>query len=321
MSESQQTVSQRKARRPGLEQLRDAINDAEQTVVRLSETNNRILKNKLELISQMVGKHCGVQAVNLTRKGKVVAPRLSTIVEESSQLENSAALATSQPPVPTSQVVSKMESKARVIDQTFNKFRTEVSSSLKTAGKPLTTEGNKVVSSVWKDAKEGKIGSVKNSLRSLGVAPAEVSPMAAKAIEEARAYLSRAETRKVKATPVVSAVVATPGKTRKVSMAKKGKGAQSLAVPPLSQVEAVKSIEALTPSAATLASMRQSNQANSAETTADSPSQSSPKTVTFDGNEYYVLGRNQVFEKKEDDSVGDNIGTWDEVQQKVVFSS
>jgi hypothetical protein len=318
MSESQQTVSQRKARRPGLEQLRDAIQDAEQIVVRLSETNNRIIKNKLELIAAMVGKHCAAQPANATRKAKAVAPVLSTIPEESSQVESSTAFAA---PTASSQVVPKMESKARVIDQTFNKFRTEISSSLKTAGKPLTTEGNKVVSSLWKDAKEGKVGSVKNSLRSLGVAPSDVSPMAAKAIEEARAYLSRAETRKVKATPV-----ATPGKTRKVSMAKKGKEVQSLAVPPLSQVEPVTTIEALTPSAIPVPSLRQSSPVNSAATARNSlsqgsPSQSSPKTVTFDGNEYYVLGRNQVFEKKEDDSVGNNIGTWDDAEQKVVFSS
>jgi hypothetical protein len=228
--EEQQTQTQktRKQRRAGMEQLRDAMKDIEVTLTRLSETNNRILKNKLEALETLVGKHCGqisqamaqgmTQGRNTTRKAKLsVIPEVdeteTTLAPEPAPAPGSPALAGEEPP--------KMMSKARVIDQTFNEFRTAVSETMKTMGKPLTTEGSKAVSDAWKSAKGNDLKAVKNSLKTLGLPESYVSPMADRTVEEAQSYLAR--TQKVKATPM------THGKTRKVSMRKpKSLGSSSL---------------------------------------------------------------------------------------------
>jgi hypothetical protein len=76
----------------------------------------------------------------------------------------------------------------------------------------------------------------------------------------------------------------TPGKTRKVSMRKK-----SLVVPPLSAEVGTSPEEATT-----------------------------KKEVEFEGKKYYVMPNMAVFEKKDDDSLGESMGTWDEVEQKII---
>ena len=279
--EEQQTQTQtqktRKQRRAGMEQLRDAMKDIEVTLTRLSETNNRILKNKLEALETLVGKHCGqmsqtmaqgmTQVRNTTRKAK-----LSVIPEtDETAMTLAPELVPAPAPAPEAPVVGeeppKMMSKARVIDQTFNEFRTAVSETMKTMGKPLTTQGNKAVSDAWKSAKGNNLKGVKNSLKTLGLPESYVSPMADRTVEEAQSYLAR--TQKVKATPM------THGKTRKVSMRKP----KSLAVPPL-------------------------------------PETSAKREVEQDGKAYYVVG-DKVFEKNEDESMGPSVGTWDEAEQKI----
>jgi hypothetical protein len=195
--------TQTRKRRVGMEQLRDAVKDLEETVVRLSDTNNRVLKNKLEGLNTLIGKHCsGSQPTVMSKVSTTNAKANAPVTQKKPMLST----------IPEEGETPKMMSKARVIDQTFNKFRTELSDSLKTMGKPLTTDGNKVVSSVWKSAKDGNLNSVKNSLKSLGVPESELAPMSAKAMNEAKSYLARSQTKKVKATPM------TPGKTRKVKL-------------------------------------------------------------------------------------------------------
>lgn len=279
--EGQQTQTQtqktRKQRRAGMEQLRDAMKDIEVTLTRLSETNNRILKNKLDALETLVGKHCGqmsqtmaqgmTQVRNTTRKSK-----LSVIPEtDETEPETLAPAPETLAPAPEAPVAGeeppKMMSKARVIDQTFNEFRTAVSETMKTMGKPLTTQGNKAVSDAWKSAKGNNLKGVKNSLKTLGLPESYVSPMADRTVEEAQSYLAR--TQKVKATPM------THGKTRKVSMRKP----KSLAVPPL-------------------------------------PETSAKREVEQDGKAYYVVG-DKVFVKNEDESMGPSVGTWDEAEQKI----
>jgi len=241
--EEQQTQTQtqktRKQRRAGMEQLRDAMKDIEVTLTRLSETNNRILKNKLEALETLVGKHCGqmsqtmaqgmTQVRNTTRKAKL------SVIPETDETEPVTLVPVPEAPVPEAPVAEeeppKMMSKARVIDQTFNEFRTAVSETMKTMGKPLTTQGNKAVSDAWKSAKGNNLKGVKNSLKTLGLPESYVSPMADRTVEEAQSYLAR--TQKVKATPM------THGKTRKVSMRKP----KSLAVPPLPETSAKREVE------------------------------------------------------------------------------
>ena len=196
--------TQTRKRRVGMEQLRDAVKDLEETVVRLSDTNNRVLKNKLEGLNTLIGKHCSGTQTTVMSKVATAKP----VVANAPATQKKPMLST----IPEEGETPKMMSKARVIDQTFNKFRTELSDSLKTMGKPLTTDGNKVVSSVWKSAKDGNLNSVKNSLKTLGVPESELAPMSAKAMNEAKSYLARSQTKKVKATPM------TPGKTRKVKL-------------------------------------------------------------------------------------------------------
>lgn len=266
----QKSQTQTRKRRVGMEQVRDAVKDIEDTVMRLSETNNRILKNKLDALQALVGKHCAQP---------VVAPSLKkSSVGTQATNKSMVPKPTMLSPIPEEES-PKMTSKARVIDQTFNKFRSEISDSLKSMGAPLTTQGNKTISSIWKSAKAGKEGEVKESLKGLGVPEEKLAPMAAKAVEEAKSYLARAETRKVKATPMK-----TPGKTRKVSMRKK-----SLVVPPLSAEVGTSPEEATT-----------------------------KKEVEFEGKKYYVMPNMAVFEKKDDDSIGESMGTWDEVEQKII---
>jgi len=277
--EAQQTQTQktRKQRRAGMEQLRDAMKDIEVTLTRLSETNNRILKNKLEALETLVGKHCGqmsqgivqgmTQVRNTTRKAK-----LSVIPETDETEPTTLAPAPAAAPALAEEALAgeeppKMMSKARVIDQTFNEFRTAVSETMKTMGKPLTTQGSKAVSDAWKSAKGNDLKAVKNSLKTLGLPESYVSPMADRTVEEAQSYLAR--TQKVKATPM------THGKTRKVSMRKP----KSLVVPPL-------------------------------------PETSAKREVEQDGKAYYVVG-DKVFEKNEDESMGPSVGTWDEAEQKI----
>jgi hypothetical protein len=200
-----------------------------------------------------------------------------------------------------------MESKARVVDQTFNKFRTDLSSSLKDLGKPLTIEGSKLISDAWKSAKEGKVGELKNSLRTLGLPDAQRSPIAAKAIQNAQAYLARTQTRKkgVKATPmnrglanVESMVSSTLGqKTRRVSIAK-AKKATELSAPPASRVSPV----------------------NSNTNLLNQPTNTGNKEIEEEGKRYYVLSDNTVVEKKDDNSMGEAVGKWDSVNNKILFS-
>jgi len=241
--EEQQTQTQtqktRKQRRAGMEQLRDAMKDIEVTLTRLSETNNRILKNKLEALETLVGKHCGqisqamaqgmTQGRNTTRKAKL------SVIPEVDETETTLAPEPTPAPAPapalTGEEPPKMMSKARVIDQTFNEFRTAVSKTMKTMGKPLTTQGSKAVSDAWKSAKGNDLKAVKNSLKTLGLPESYVSPMADRTVEEAQSYLAR--TQKVKATPM------THGKTRKVSMRKP----KSLVVPPLPETSAKREVE------------------------------------------------------------------------------
>jgi len=237
--EEQQTQTQtqktRKQRRAGMEQLRDAMKDIEVTLTRLSETNNRILKNKLEALETLVGKHCGqttqgmTQVRNTTRKAKL------SVIPEVDETETTLAPEPTPAPAPapalTGEEPPKMMSKARVIDQTFNEFRTAVSETMKTMGKPLTTQGSKAVSDAWKSAKGNDLKAVKNSLKTLGLPESYVSPMADRTVEEAQSYLAR--TQKVKATPM------THGKTRKVSMRKP----KSLVVPPLPETSAKREVE------------------------------------------------------------------------------
>ena len=279
MQTQTQTQKTRKQRRAGMEQLRDAMKDIEVTLTRLSETNNRILKNKLEALETLVGKHCGqmsqamaqgmTQVRNTTRKAKL------SVIPEGDESEITLVTAPAPAPAPAPALEApvageeppKMMSKARVIDQTFNEFRTAVSETMKTMGKPLTTQGNKAVSDAWKSAKGNNLKGVKNSLKTLGLPESYVSPMADRTVEEAQSYLAR--TQKVKATPM------THGKTRKVSMRKP----KSLVVPPL-------------------------------------PETSAKREVEQDGKAYYVVG-DKVFEKNEDESMGPSVGTWDEAEQKI----
>jgi len=279
----------RKTRRAGTEQLKDAVNDIHESMKRLSETNNRILKNKLDALHVLLGKHCGV-SVNLskTRKAKLSKIPEETVAEVT--LPEVAAPEVTVPMTMDAQTVPeeaapgekpKMMSKARVIDQTFNKFRSDLSDSLKEFGKPLTTEGNKKVSTLWKNAKDGNLNSVKNSLKTLGVPEAQVSSIASRAVDEAKTYLERSKTKKLKATPL------TPGKTRKVSM-KKPKA--KLTVP-------TTSLEAIPEEAENSAVKK--------------------REVEYEGAQYYVIG-DTVFEKNEDESVGKSVGTWDEEENKVI---
>jgi hypothetical protein len=218
-----------------MEQLRDAMKDIEVTLTRLSETNNRILKNKLDALETLVGKHCGqmsqtvaqgmTQVRNTTRKAKL------SVIPEGDETEITLAPAAAPEAPVEGEEPPKMMSKARVIDQTFNEFRTAVSETMKTMGKPLTTQGNKAVSDAWKTAKGNNLKGVKNSLKTLGLPESYVSPMADRTVEEAQSYLAR--TQKVKATPM------THGKTRKVSMRKP----KSLVVPPLPETSAKREVE------------------------------------------------------------------------------
>jgi hypothetical protein len=253
-----------------MEQLRDAVKDIEETVLRLSETNNRILKNKLDALNSLVGKHCA-----------------GVLMEKPMSQKPASQMPAVEPPmpVPVEMPESKMMSKARVIDQTFNKFRTDISDTLKLMGKPLTTQGNKTVSSIWKSAKNGKKSDVEESLKSLGVPESQLAPMSAKVVEEARSYLARTQTRKVKATPKTDAKAnaKTPLKTRKVAMRK------TLVVPPLSAIP-------------------------------ESPNSTSPKEkeVEYQGKKYYVMTNKAVFKKEDDDSVGESVGTWDEENERII---
>lgn len=313
---SQNSQTQTRKRRAGIEQLKDAIKEAEESLVKMSEMHIRSMKNRLEGIALLVGKHCGVVVPEVKSKRAVLSPIPEESTLEPSLLSTnslalppsapSLALPPSAPSAPSassapSLAPPKMESKARVVDQTFNKFRTDVSASLKEAGKPLTTDGNKLISDAWKSAKEGKVGELKNSLRTLGLSDAQRSPMAAKAIQNAQEYLSRAQTRKkgVKATPMnmgnslglQNAVSATLGnKTRRVSIAKAKKAFESSA-PPASRVS---------PQQSTV--------------------NSSMKEVEHDGKKYYVLNDNTVIEKKQDNSMGEAVGKWDSVDNKILFS-
>jgi hypothetical protein len=255
----------------------------------------------LDALHVLLGKHCGV-SVNLskTRKGKLSKIPEGTVPEgtvpEGTVPEETVPMTMDSVPmtmedvpitmdgVPETLVPGekpKMMSKARVIDQTFNKFRSDLSDSLKEFGKPLTTEGNKKVSTLWKNAKDGNLNSVKNSLKTLGVPEAQVSSIASRAVDEAKTYLERSKTKKLKATPL------TPGKTRKVSM-KKPKA--KLTVP-------TTSLEAI-PEEAENSAVRK-------------------REVEYEGKKYYVIG-DTVFEKNEDESVGKSVGTWDEVENKVI---
>jgi hypothetical protein len=287
MEETQtQTKTQRKQRRAGMEQIRDAMKDIEATVSRLAETHSRILKSKLEGLETLVGKHCmQVGATpkknNTTRKVKLSAIAEETEAEAQAEAEGEATVpvqATTATAEGTQQP-EKMMSKARVIDQTFNEFRTAVSETMKTMGKPLTTEGSKAVSDAWKSAKVNNLKGVKDSLKTLGLPESYVSPMASRTVEEAQSYLARTQTRKVKATPL------TPGKTRKVRMRKP----KTMVVPPID-----------------LDTIPETNTRAKRE-------------VEYEGKKYYVLGDNTVYEKNEDDSLGEAVGTWNE-EDKVVVS-
>jgi len=280
MEETQtQTKTQRKQRRAGMEQIRDAMKDIEATVTRLAETNSRILKSKLEGLETLVGKHCMQVAATPKKNNTTRKVKLSAIPEETEEGVEAEAVTGPGPVTDATQQPEKMMSKARVIDQTFNEFRTAVSETMKTMGKPLTTEGSKAVSDAWKSAKVNNLKAVKDSLKTLGLPESYVSPMASRTVEEAQSYLARTQTRKVKATPL------TPGKTRKVRMRKP----KTMVVPPID-----------------LATIPETNTRAKRE-------------VEYEGKKYYVLGDNTVYEKNDDDSLGEAVGTWNE-EDKVLVS-